>query len=95
MATDIERLIREIRALPPEDQDRLRHALAEQVPRQEPERAATPEELAEVEYQERLVKAGLLEQVRPRRRDQRAFDRFQPIKITGKPLSETIIEERR
>jgi hypothetical protein len=47
------------------------------------------------EYQKRLVQAGLLSEVRTRRRDQQVFERFRPVPITGKPLSETIVEERR
>ncbi len=95
MATDIDRLIEEIKSLPPEAQHRLRQALDEHVPADGAESTASSVELADVEYQERLVKAGLLKKVQPRRRNQSAFDRFQPIKIAGKPLSESIIEERR
>jgi hypothetical protein len=53
-------------------------------------------ELSEEEYQQLLVDAGLLERVEARPpRDAAVFDQFQPVKISGKPLSETIIEERR
>lgn len=47
------------------------------------------------EYQRHLVTSGLMKSAKPRRRDQQAFERFEPVEITGKPLSETIIEERR
>ena len=52
-------------------------------------------ELTDEDYQKRLVEAGLLKEVRPRRCDQQAFERFEPVEISGKPLSETVIEERR
>jgi len=51
--------------------------------------------LTDEEYQTRLVKAGLLAAVRPRRRDQWKFEQFSPVEISGEPLSQTIIEERR
>ena len=90
MATDIERLIGEVQRLSPDERRRLREAMDEQVARSSASPLPTDEE-----YQERLVEAGLLKQVRPRRRDQRAFDSYRPVEISGKPLSETIIEERR
>ena len=94
MATDIETLIREIRSLPPDEQCRLQQALAEGLSRGNTF-SPTEDEIADGEYQQRLVEAGLLKQVKPRHRDQQAFDRFRPVEISGKPLSETIIEERR
>jgi hypothetical protein len=60
------------------------------------EQAKERAELSEEEYQQLLVDAGLLDRVQPRPpRDAASFDQFQPVKISGKPLSETIIEERR
>jgi len=91
MATDIERLLAEFRSLSTQDQDRLRKLL-----REEPGLGndAGGVECTDQEYQEILVTAGLMERTRPRKRDQDAFDRFQPFKVSGKPLSETILEER-
>jgi hypothetical protein len=40
-----------------------------------------------------LFEAGLIDEIRPRRK--RKFTAFGPVKISGKPLSETVIEERR
>jgi len=44
---------------------------------------------------EQLVVEGLLSHVPPRKKDLNRFLRWDPIPIKGKPLSETIIEERR
>jgi hypothetical protein len=103
MARDIHKLIEQIKAIPPEDQQRVRAALdaapaaasEEAFGKEAPGGELSADERAELRFQERLVSAGLLKEVRPRRRDQRAFDRFQPVRVEGKPLSETIIEERR
>jgi hypothetical protein len=57
--------------------------------------ASTARGLTDDEYQRQLVASGLMQSVKPRRRDQQAFDRYQPVEIAGKPLSDTIIEERR
>jgi hypothetical protein len=40
-----------------------------------------------------LVAAGLLKEIKPKRKEQSV--EFTPVPIQGKPLSETIIEERR
>jgi hypothetical protein len=94
MATDLERLIQEIRALPPDERHRLQAVLAEETPTESGEQKPV-EEIADKQYQRRLVEAGLLKEIRPRKRDQRAFAIFEPVEISGTPLSETIFEERR
>jgi hypothetical protein len=94
MATDIEKLLQEIASLPADDRRRVEAALA-----QKPytaTRAMPPNgRLSDEKYQMRLVEAGLLKEVKPRRPDQKAFECFQPVEFSGKPPSETIIEERR
>ena len=47
------------------------------------------------QFRQALVARGLLEKLPPRGKDIERFRRWQPIPIKGKPLSETIIEERR
>lgn len=44
---------------------------------------------------QQLVAEGLLSHVPPKGKDIERFRRWQPVAIKGKPLSETIIEERR
>jgi hypothetical protein len=91
MATDIERLLKEIRSLPPEEQKRVREALDE-----EPAPAADMDEAsAEEEFKRRLLQAGLLKQIKPPITDLTPYRDRKPFEIQGKPLSETIIEERR
>jgi lambda repressor-like predicted transcriptional regulator len=47
----------------------------------------------DLRLQRALYEDGLLEEIRPRSLSK--FTPFKPVKISGKPLSETIIEERR
>ncbi len=52
---------------------------------------------AEEEVQLRLLRDGLVRRVLhpPTAADVRAFEDYEPISVEGKPLSETIVEERR
>lgn len=91
MATEMDKLLQEIRSLPPEDQERLRKALDEE---------AAPstefdEHSAEEEFKLRLLRAGLLKHIKPPITDLTPYRDRKPFEIQGKPLSETIIEERR
>ena len=95
MAPRVEQLIEEIKALPLEDQQLLRETLADATPPAEAMEAISAEE----EFKQRLLEAGIIKEIkRPPRDLQQAhedFLKYQPIQVRGKPISETIIEERR
>ncbi len=55
----------------------------------------TSEEIADQELQRRLLAAGIISEIKPPPRLLPARERFTPIPITGEPISETIIRERR
>lgn len=55
----------------------------------------TPEEIADQELQRRLLAAGVVSEIKPPPRLLPAHERFSPVPITGEPISETIIRERR
>jgi Arc/MetJ-type ribon-helix-helix transcriptional regulator len=55
----------------------------------------TPEEIADQELQHRLLAAGVISEIKPPSRLLPARERFEPIPITGEPLSATVISERR
>jgi Arc/MetJ-type ribon-helix-helix transcriptional regulator len=59
------------------------------------QRELTPEEIADQELQRRLLAAGIISEIKPPPRLLPARERFTPIPITGEPISETIIRERR
>ncbi len=73
-----------------------RHRQAEPTPANataQPE--LTPEEVAEQELQRRLLKAGIISEIKLPPRLLPVRERFTPVSITGEPISETIIRERR
>lgn len=88
MATDIERLLADIRSLPAEDQQRLK-ALLGSSPN---DGFNGTEPLSDERYRELLASAGLAN-AKKRARSQDTFDQFAPVDVKGKPLSESIVEE--
>lgn len=50
--------------------------------------------LSEEEFAQEMLRQGILDQVAAPWTDPADFDSYKPIEIKGKPLSETIIEER-
>jgi hypothetical protein len=90
MAIQIEQLIEQVRALPPEEKRRLRDVIDAELTTSKPASQASEEE-----FKRRLVQAGLLKQIKPPLSDLQAYKDRTPVAIEGKPLSETLIEERR
>jgi hypothetical protein len=98
MPCDIDQLLRDVQTLPPEQRALLRQALDgpdEPVAQAAPAPTADPRVDAEMEYQRQLLAAGLIHEIKPWPRDAPVKDAWAPVTIQGKPLSETIIEERR
>jgi hypothetical protein len=87
--TNLEEIVNLVKALPPEEQAELRRRL-DALSGQPGELASDLNERA----QRALYEAGLLSEIKPPITDPRPYRR-DPIKIKGKPLSETVIEERR
>lgn len=79
----VNEVLEAVRAMSPEERARVRDLLDAL-----PSEPSSPEESA----QARLYEAGLLSEKRPRSTRRRA--RHTPVEIKGKPLSETVIEER-
>src|SRR5262252_9123151 len=80
------RVLKDIKTLEPEELRQVQHALESQL-------APTTAENAEEGFLQAMLDAGLITEIkrpdRSRKRERR------PVPIQGKPLSETIIEERR
>ena len=84
--SSVERLVQGARALQPEELQQLIEALS---------RDAEPRTgMSEEEFQAHLLEAGIISDL-PKPLAERQQSDFQPITVQGKPLSETIIEERR
>lgn len=58
-------------------------------------RSIKENEAREDEFERYLLAKGLINQIPARDEIDEEFDAFEPIKVHGEPLSETIIRERR
>ena len=87
VSPNVDRILREAQALSDAEREELRSLLAE--------RAARGELTKQEQVRQALVARGILEKQSPRGKDPQRYRRWQPIPIKGKPLSKTIIEERR
>ncbi len=81
----VEKVVEQIKSLSIEEQIEVRSIL-NQI-------SLTPEEI-DRKIQEEMLAEGLVSEIKPPRTKTSKRD-FMPIEIEGKPISETIIEERR
>ncbi len=81
----LEQVVEQIKSLTLDEQLQVRDLINEIL--------LTPEEI-DRQLQERLFKAGLVSEIKPPRSSLPERN-FNPIEVKGKPVSETIIEERR
>ncbi|PYS36630.1 MAG: hypothetical protein DMF75_00340 [Acidobacteria bacterium] len=82
-------LLTEIQKLPPAEQQCLLEALKRDVKMKSERRPITEDEVEEI-----LLANGIISEIPPRVPDDEE-ETFEPIEVPGKPLSESIIEERR
>jgi hypothetical protein len=99
MSANVERVLNEIKALTPEERQQVRAALdrillsASAVDMQ-PFESRSP--MTEEEFEQMLVEKGVLGEISPPLTDSAAYGNRRAIEILdGKPVSETLIEERR
>ncbi len=84
-------LMAEIQKLPIEEQKKLLDILSRQLERSE----QPPQPVSESEVDRLLLEKGIISQLPDSTCYSDEDEAFEPIEVTGKPLSETIIEERR
>jgi hypothetical protein len=97
----VEEIVNAVKELPPREQAEVRRRL-DTLPAQPDEnevlvddsRQATIDLDLDQRVQQALFEAGLVSEIKPPITDPTPYRR-EPIKIKGKPLSETVIEERR
>ena len=80
-------IVKQIKKLSPNEQQELRAALDSLL--------TSAPSLTEEEFHQRLVAEGRLSVPPPEARSRAARRSFKPVPVRGKPVSETIIEERR
>ena len=84
-------LLAEIKKLPPAEQQRLLEAIQESGG----EPMARRQPISEDELERVLLAKGIISSIPDRAAYTDEDEDFEPIEVEGKPLSETIIEERR
>jgi hypothetical protein len=79
------RVLDQIRALTAEEQQQVRTALN------------SGDKISEGEFEQHLLVAGVISEVKPRISEEELarFRAYRPIEVEGKPISETLIEDRR
>jgi hypothetical protein len=91
-SASLERVIEELKALTPAEQQKVRE-LIDSMLELSAETSATlsPEDLLD----QRLLEAGVISEIPRRITDFTPYQNRKTIEVKGKPVSETIIEERR
>jgi len=86
--SNLDRIREEVKALTPDEQRSLRDMIDELL-------AASAPQMTEDEFEQHLLRKGVISRIPPRIRDASFEANRKLIEVKGKPLSETIIEERR
>ena len=86
--SNLDRLIDEVKMLTPDEQRNLRDIVDELL-------AKTAPQMTEEEFEQRLLEKGVISRIPPPITDLTPYRNRKLIEVKGKPLSETIIEERR
>jgi hypothetical protein len=94
MSANVHKIILQIMALSPEEQAALRGLLANGTPASAPQPKTWTEE-DEDRLEQELLAEGTLDYVPPKITDFTPWENRVPFPVEGKPVSETLIEERR
>ncbi len=86
--SNLDRLVEEVRALTPDEKKVLRERLDSLLVSPQPE-------ISEADFEKRLLERGIISSIPPPITDFEPYRNRKLIEVKGKPLSETIIEERR
>ena len=86
--SNIDRIREEVKALTPDEQRSLRDMVDELL-------AASAPQMTEDEFEQHLLRKGIISRIPPPITDLTPYRDRKLIEVKGKPLSETIIEERR
>jgi hypothetical protein len=85
-SANLEKVIEEVKALTLDEKRKLHATLNELLASPQP---------TEDDFKRAMLDAGLLNSIEPREVDLESFNNYKPVEVEGKPVSETIIEERR
>jgi hypothetical protein len=85
-SANLEKVIEEVKALTLDEKRKLHATLNELLTSTQP---------TEDDFKRAMLNAGLLNSIEPREVDLESFKNYEPVDVEGKPVSETLIEERR
>lgn len=91
-SASVEKIIEEVKSLTADEQRKVKELIDSLLvtPAETLERLS-PEDLVE----QRLLERGVISEIPKRLPDPEQYRDFKPVEVKGKPVSETIIEERR
>lgn len=87
----LEKVLEQVKALTPDEQRQVREAIDRLLAQPPSQKPMSKED--ELEWD--LFREGLLSEIKPRVTDVERYRNYKPVEVKGKPVSETIIEERR
>ncbi len=90
MQVTVEKIESEVKQLSPQDLRKVQKLVDLLLEKKEEKPQMTEEE-----FEKHLYEKGIISEVKPPITDFSRYDYYEPIKITGEPISETIIRERR
>ncbi len=90
MEATIEQIEHEVKTLSAEDLRKVRELVDSLLEKKE-----SKPQMTEEEFEQHLYEKGIISEVKPPITDFSRYDDYQPITVTGEPISETIIKERR
>lgn len=90
MQVTIDQIENEVKQLSAEDLRKVRHLVDSLLEQEE-----TKTKMTEEEFAQHLYEKGVIGKPPPPITDFSRYENYEPVKVEGKPVSETIIEERR
>ncbi|MDQ3748622.1 MAG: hypothetical protein M3367_06375 [Acidobacteriota bacterium] len=90
MEVTIEQIEHKVKTLSAEDLRKVRELVDSLLEKKE-----SKPQMTEEEFERHLYEKGIISEVKPSITDFSRYDDYQPITVTGEPISETIIKERR
>ena len=89
----LEKVIADVKTLAPAELEMVREIVSSLL--NEPDKPQMTEDEREDAFERELMAEGVLGEVKPLDPDDPQFYAYRPVTVEGKPVSETIIEERR
>ncbi len=90
MQVTVEQIVNEVQMLSADDLRKVRSVVDSILETKE-----SKSQMTEEEFEQHLYEKGIISEIKPPITDFSRYDNYKPITVTGEPISETIIRERR